>query len=166
VEQLWRQWNEVRTSRQEIYYESRILLKLQELAKEVGAESFGFDDGTLGGGGAAILHSLSRLMEPMSSSQSIFAGITEAGNVPKSLDSELIVNMTAQEQYKAIMGDIDKSKFDQLPPLKIYGDSQILSAEHIKQLRNVSSIHQYIDVISCPVHNLHLNHRNCLRHTN
>jgi hypothetical protein len=77
-------------------------------------------------------------MEPMSSSQSIFAGITEAGNVPKSLDSELIVNMTAQEQYKAIMGDVDKSKFDQLPPLKIYGDSQILSGEQIKQLRQVS----------------------------
>ncbi len=134
IEQLWVSWNEIRLHRQEIFYESRLLLKLRELnisdLRPLGMDSA--DSRSPEGdsmNGASILRSLSSIVSKAIPSQT---GNTSS----EDKNSIAMLLQTPHEQYAELVKELGAASRVERA-LKIYGDSQILSHEQVTNLRKV-----------------------------
>ena len=116
--------------RQEVVFESKLLLKLSRLnmlrRSMSSKDNLSPSASSKNGENLSVLASLSSLLAAGSDKASIKAEHEEK-------DSLRILYQTAQEQYASIVQD-DRPK---TPPLHIFGDSQILTARQLKELRHV-----------------------------
>lgn len=130
VDQLWNQWTLLRMGRQELVFESKLLLKLSRLSllhSSTGREDSKTFSGTAGSGKLSVLSSLSSLLATSSTPR-----VQSTGSL-SNREVATMLKQTPHEQY----GHMLKEDRPATPPLCVYGESQILTAKQLKELRHV-----------------------------
>jgi hypothetical protein len=127
VENLWSQWVLMRMKRQEIFFESRVLLKLSKLKKVRSNVSNSPKDGNVK---FSMIDSLYSFLP----NAAHILEMDRTKSAPPALEvSNDMLHQTMHEQY--LHGGFSDRPVT--PPLKMYGSSDILSPLQLKHLRHV-----------------------------
>lgn len=151
MHELWNQWTLLRMRRQELVFESKLLLKLSRLnLLRQSIEETSTDSKAGGSKRFSVLASLSSLLAPAT----LLTGKTSDAAMPLNPPlSTTAVAPAAHELYKSKHDHYMEMNRQQerpgTPPLKIYGDSQILTLRQLKELRHVSSSPALKSAILC-----------------
>ena len=141
VDQLWNQWTLLRMGRQELVFESKLLLKLSRLSllrQSIESAEEGNSPSDSGYKKFSVLSSLSSLLGPAGEKrglpQSNSTGSLPGKGADDSGSKELPALYLTQHELYAKGA---KETRDPTPPLHIFGDSHILTTRQLKELRHV-----------------------------